>query len=656
MKSTGEIFDFIKASLSLFKAVPNLKSKKYAQNSTCELDNESNVAHGFFITERAFQACPYVADREIHSFLKNKFGYDIFELNQSFYKSFATVANSTPLQLFINQILHYLTTYGAERLGIFDRNSVYIPNDVLNLPENSKPVKITVIDLIDNAEIKARTLKMIRAGVALSEETINDLFTIINFLNVKLNVAEIKNKEFAMKYYEQTGSFPDNPTQFLRYMIYIATDSTLLIKNGLTIHKIKNSQIPNLPLLLHSHFAMYIAKNGIDKLASIFHRFKPLWLAFKRHSNYMKSTINKMRKLADRYHKPVKPQLLEHLTSAENVNLDELKAELAKVTTFKKISIANALLYRNAAPKSIVYYIRNGKAFAEEFHGNLKFKSQEILEVVIDSIAADIRPNVQGKKICIPASFNYAVPVSEKKFLGNIPYGSSYNFTGKSCVVGVHWFNLLDKYDDEVHEVRIDLDLHFNSRDINVGWNSYYKRSKELEIIFSGDMTDAPISRGGAAEAFFVGEKLTNVMIITNLNYYNCDTASVPFKLFLADVEQVNLDRKYLVGAHELAFCVPNEIKSGEMFLGFLFANETGDKKFYFYPADTGNRRVSRYDNAAAHTLSAMITTFSSFLSLNEVLLKAGAIFEGVTAENCDINLDPLKATKDTLIGLMVSR
>ena len=126
MKSADEIFAFVKAVLNLFKAVPTVES---SQRYT--LDNEKNLANGFFVTERAFQACPCVADEKIFDAMKSKFGCDIFELNRGFYKSFGTVAESTPQKILANKLLHYMTTYGFERPGIFDRELVYIPNDAL---------------------------------------------------------------------------------------------------------------------------------------------------------------------------------------------------------------------------------------------------------------------------------------------------------------------------------------------------------------------------------------------------------------------------------------------------------------------------------------------------------------------------------------------
>lgn len=648
MKSINEIFDFVQACLNLFKAVPNLEGEKFI---TYNLNNERNLANGFFVTDKAFKVCPCVAATGIVDFIKSKFGYNIFELNQGFYKSFRTVTNLTPQQILINKLLHYMSTYGMESLGIFDRELVYIPNDALELPEDAKPVKVTIIDAIDNAEIEARTVKLINSGAALSEDTINALVTVVKFLELKLNIDDVPNKEFAIRLRVLLNIMPRDPVQFLRCMIYLATGSTLLIKDTDTIAKLKSSSAD-----FNEYFSRYIERNGADKLASIFHRFKPLWLAFKPHSAYMKSTINKVRKLADRYHKPVKPQLLEYLTSAQVVNLDELKEELAKVTTYKKVSLANAILYRLAAPDSIVYNIRNGKAFVDTYNGDLKFNTSEILDAIIDSIAEDIKPNVAGKRIYIPERFNYAAPVSEKKFVGNIPCGSSYTFESNSVVVGVHWFNLVA----DNREERIDLDLHLNGAGVDIGWHNDFNdenfiSTKERKIIFSGDMTDAPIDSGGATESYFVGEMLTDKMLMVNLNHYNhySDSAPVPFKLILADVNQDSIDRQYLIDSHEIAFCVPNEIDSGEMFLGFLTSDELGGKKFHFFSRNMGNRIVARSNNLTEQIISAMLTTFESSLSLKDVLLRAGAILDEVTANECDINLDPAEVTKDTLLGLL---
>lgn len=640
MKSTEKIFNFVEATLNLFKAVPNLADEKF---SDYKLDNEKNILNGFFVTEEAFKNCPCVADKKILDFIKSKFGYNLFELNRGFYKSFQTVANLTPQKILANKLLHYMTTYGFESLGIFDSDTVFIPNDKLELPENAKPIKITVINSLEKTEIVERVKKMIMSGAALSEETLKNIVEIIKFLQIKLNVDEVPNKELKNYLCDMLGILPKNPVEFLRYIVYKGTNSTLLIKNRDTIFALKNSV-----QIFDKFFKNYIAENGLEKLAEIFHRFKPLWLAFKVHSPYLKKTVNKMRKLADKHHKPVAKKILETVTSDPKIDLKKLREELAKVTVYKKISIANALLYRAAAPENIAFYIRHGKVFVKEFAGSFKL-DYKVLSAVIDSIVEEIRPNVAGKKIYIPENFTYAAPVSEKKFVGAIPFGSSYEFGKKSVVIGVHWFNL--------EKERVDLDLHLISTKRNIGWNTDFSdenflETKNLNVIFSGDMTDAPVDKGGATEAFFVGEKISDEMMMVNLNNYTRNSAPVPFKLILGDVDQAKINRKYLIDSHEISFCVPNEIDSGEMFLGFLKADEDGNKKFYFTSASMGNRIVARRDKNSLGMISATQTSFDSALSLKEILQKAGAIFEKADDEDWDINLNPAEVTKDILIGL----
>ena len=637
--------NFVKAVVSLFKAVPIFE---HAPADTFVLDNESNVAHGFFITDEAFKACPLVANQNIIDLIEKKFGYNVFELNQGFYKSFKTVADSTPEKILANKLFHYMSTYGFESMGIFSRDTVFIPNDALELPQNAPRVKITLINALKKEEIKYRVEKMITSGIALADETLENLLTIIKYLNMKFDVDELPNKELRVRLYKITETLPKNPVEFLRYLIYLVDGSTLLIKSP---EKIQSVKLNKNSVDCDKLFAEYINQNGIEKLAEIFHRYKPLWLAFKSHSKFMASTINKMRKLAYTYHKPLAPKLLETVTSNSKINVDELKRELEKVTVFKRISLANAILFRTDAPESIAYTIRNGKIFVTDYDKKFKF-NYGTLTTIINSIVDTVRPNVKGKKIYMPDTVDYAAPVSEKKFIGEIPFGSSYTFDSKSVVVGVHWFNLGDE--------RVDLDLHMNSIKRDIGWHNDFKDenfidTKTERVIFSGDMTDAPADKGGATEAFFVGESLTDEMIMVNLNRYTYHKDAVPFKLILGNVNEGKIDRKYLIGAHEISFCVPNKIESGEMFVGFLDSDEDGNKKFYFSTAATGNRIVARSDENSGRMTAALRTSFESCLKLKNILKDAGAIFEKESDEDWDINLDPQVVTKDTFLDLFKS-
>ena len=639
---------FIEAVLSLFKAAPIFEN---VPNDNFTLNNEENILKGFFITDAAFQGCPFIASGSLNAFIAENFGYDIFQLNQGFYKSFQTVTELSQEKIFLNKILHYMTTYGAEMLGIFNRDIVFIPPAELELPKDSTPVKLTIINSISTEEIKSRAEKMIMSGIALADDTLKHLVTIISYLEMKLDIDAVPNKELRVRLCELLGLLPKNPVEFLRYMIYLSSGSTLLIKSPETIQKLKFAALDKLftGIDFDKFFSAYISVNGIEKLAEVFHRYKPLWLAFKPYSKFMKTTINKMRKLADKYHKPLTPKILDTITSNKKIDVDELKRELEKVTVFKKISLVNAILFRTSTPESIAYMIRNGKVFVEEYDKKFKL-NYEILSTIMNSIVETVRPNVEGKKIYLPENLNYAAPISEKKFVGEIPFGSAYTFAGKSVIVGVHWFNL-------PNGERVDLDLHLNSDKRDIGWHNDFEDENFIDttnkaVIFSGDMTDAPVEKGGATEAFFVGESIQDEMLMVNLNCYTQNRQSVPFKIILGDVEDGKIDRKYLIDSHEISFCLPNKIEGGEMFLGFLSGDAEGNKKFYLTSASTGSRIVARSDENSARMTAALRTSLESCLKLKDILRAAGAIFEKADDEQWDINFDPQIVTKDTFMNL----
>ncbi len=655
MKTRDEIFKFIQATLNLFKAIPKLENEyvpKYI------LANEKNLESGFFVTIQTFQDCPYVASTKISDFIKDKYGYDIYEFNQNLHQSINKVANFTPKEALFDKLWRYLSRYGMERLGKFERDFVYIPNETFNFPENAAPMKIFIVGSISESEIKKRVAEMLNSGADLREDKINSLVEVIHYLNIEFEIDDVSNKKLFIKLCERLKILPKNPVQFLRHIIYIGTGSPLLIKNAETVENLRKSQTR-----FDDYFVQYINENGIENLASVFHRFKPLWLAFKSHSKYLRTTINRIRKFADHYHKPTKPDFLACLTSAENIDLNQLQIELSKLTTYKKVSLANALLYRLATPENSVYHIRNSKTFVTDYFGKSKAGTDKILNVIVNSIVDDIKFKVRGKKIYIPENFTYAMPVNEKHFIGNIPYGSCYAFNSRSCIVGVHWINILKNND----EIRVDLDLHLNGIGKNIDVNFDFSKNnlvnaRDHKVIFSGDMTDAPLDNNGAMEAFFIGETLRDKFMILNVNHYNRElfrlykkhkNPPVPFNLVFADVEKDKFDQQYLTHSYEFGFCVPCKMETGAMFLGFIVASNNGKKKFYFSSRNVSTGVVAKTAALNEKFTSAICTSFENCLSLNEVLEKAGAILNNVDKSNCDIDLDPFDFTKDTLLELI---
>ena len=112
------------------------------------------------------------------------------DLNKTFHKSWAKIKNSARFELYLEQITHYISTYGTNFQG-----DIYIPDEVLGVPDLK--IKFKVINGYTKDEFIDKSLSMLRSGVALTEGTINDLLTLlVDQLGYSFTGNEgIKNKE-----------------------------------------------------------------------------------------------------------------------------------------------------------------------------------------------------------------------------------------------------------------------------------------------------------------------------------------------------------------------------------------------------------------------------------------------------------------------------
>lgn len=570
------------------------------------------------------------------------------QMNNSLHKSWKKVKEANIEDLVIEQILHYITTYGFEAMGIYNKDSVYIPFEKLSIPKiNVEKISLVVIKGYTKEELKSKLINLLGTGIALSEDTKKDVIDVATFVEfTEKEIHEIKNKEVKCSLYDFLGTFPKDPVEFLRFMIYKSTNSTLIIKNKITINEIKSKD--NLSIL--ALLTRYEKKYRLEKLAEVFFRFKPLFLAF-RTSQKLKSVINKIRKLADKYHKPMKEDFLNNVTSKISNGLEltkkELNEELGKVNTFRKIRLAYSLKYRTSNSNSILYRIRNGKSYATEFNFDKKDKAQKVLDIVLNSIIKDVEKNVKGKKIYLPNNINYALPTTEKQFTGDIPSGS-YISVPKDMIIGVHWENM--------KEVRVDLDLSMMNVSVGkIGWDSYY-RTDDRSILFSGDVTDAPLPKG-ASEFFYVKKQEDSAFIIM-LNYYNGGynydgegEAECPFKIIVGSQPLTNLPHNYVIDPNKVVSVVKSKINKSQRMLGLLVTTPK-ECRFYFTETNIGNSITSYGNDYIEHARKFMIDYYQNSISFNDILLKAGAVFVA-DEKKCDINLSPEVIEKDSILNLV---
>jgi len=277
--------------------------------------------------------------------------------------------------------------------------------------------------------------------------------------------------------------------EFFRYIIYKVTGETLLIKSNEVIEAIKNSNYN--PTVQFEQF-------GLEKMAEIFNRFKPLFLAFKPKCS---KTINKISKLSKTYHKPLITNPLNLVTSI--VLTDDDRHWLDNATPFALFKALSACYNRINGQYTFAYRIRNGKSFikTKKASGAIWPNYYFILYYLKEHF------DLTDKKFFLPHDVEYALPTSEKMYVGNIPTGSK--FYGESLAIGVYWENNWGAN---------DLDLSGLNIGGKVGWNAQYKQNKG-SLMYSGDLTNAP---SGAVEYLYAQNGLTEPTLITNNVFLFC--------------------------------------------------------------------------------------------------------------------------------------
>lgn len=600
MKTTA-----IQKSIKLFNAVP--KGAPQTPNL------KSTLPYGVIVDEHAAYA-----GYEILAFLvKNKL--DSEQLNATFHKSWKVIRDTPREELFIHQLLHYMTTYGTN----FTSDFVYFPAEKLELPE-VKQIPLKLIRGLDTQVLIDKSLKLLSSGVALEEETIDDVLELLSELEYEFeSVDRIKNKEALVKIIAQTNRYPSSPVEFLRYLVYLSTSSALLIKNEETITAIKEARLD---------VSTQINSFGLKRCAEVFNRFKPLWLAFKVNAAN-KPLINEINRLSKRYHQPLPVDVLNTIT-AIGYSQEQIKNALNKVNNFRKIRLLNALQTRMNGVDSFLYRVRNGKSFSvkkeKEKNGKLDYYKRTF-DLVYSHLLSDLK--LEGVRIKYPTKVDYGLPATEKMFIGNIPVGTKV--TSENLVSGVYWEN-----DWGAH----DLDLSALSLAGKVGWNSAYKGEG---LMYSGDITDAP---NGATELLFTNAQLPDPALSV-LNIYS-GKIGCKFKIVVGSAPKVEVN--YMFDPNELILEATSEMVGRNQILGIFLPEKNNRLSFVFVNAGFGSMSVSGNSVQSNNARAALFYQYQNPILMRKFLTDAGAIL--VEDGEADISLMPQDLQKDSILNLFINK
>jgi len=649
----------MKSMIRLFKAVPIESEHRFVEKNILKEILSLTLPYGFVLSKSVISNYSKDEILDIIDIVKDELIVSSEQMNASFHKSWDKVRNVSNLQLVMEQLIHYFTTYGYEMIGIgYQKGSIYIPPEELDIPELREDIILLYINGYTLPTIKDKLMSLLSSGIAMKGSTIKDAVNIAETVSIsEEDINKVKNKETKVILYKLLDIIPKDPVEFLRYIVFRITDSTLLIKSRdkwrdiRTKAEIGTKILENAPskspFVLRSLFDRYKRKYGLKGLAKIFYRFKPLFLAM-RSNERVRPVINKIRRLAVKYHEPMKEDYLNTITAriarGEKIDKKILKSYLNKVNIFRKMRLLYALRFRCTDATGIMYHIRNGKSFATSLEIKNKSEYNRIYNVVLDDVTKNISPFVKDKKIYIPYNISYVVPATEKQFVGNIPVGS-YVMVDGDIVFGIHW--------TDVDTHRIDLDLSIYDSNIGkIGWNTSY-RSHDRSTLFSGDLTAAPPPHG-ASELFYV-ENTSDMFSLVYINYYNYRSNISPdYKIFIGKEDRSIYEKKHMLDPNKVICTTTGTINRKQKMIGLL-VTENGVSRFYFMDHDIGKSIVSSEEEYTKYIQDYLLHFYNNTVSLAKMLSMAGAVIVDDPKES-DIDLSPNKLEKDTIISLLTNK
>ena len=549
------------------------------------------------------------------------------DLNSTFYKRWQDVVEKNRLELFLDQIRHYVSTYGT---GHTQAGNGYVPNDGSEAPDFSE---YTVITPIGEDELYKRCLSILQGGAALKSRTVAALCqAVTDYLaahpNAPFDIDSIRNREGLSILCKALGRRPSAPVELLRYIIYETTGQSLLIQSDDMLQRIRVQQKP--------YDFSQLTQAELDGLASIFYRFKNLFLAFRTQEYHdaqsnewvvrissNRPIINRLRRAAVRLHVPMRVGFWESVLAGD-ASEEEVRERLDGVSNFKLVTLLQAIRERLllAPGDQAMYPIRNGSVWFREAperddrHDYLRMLERILHERLVRNLSS------KACSVRFPEDLTLTCPASEKNFIGNLPFGSSYPLA-ENNFFGIYW---------RAEWGTDDLDLSFMDwKGSTTGWNEQYNTG---ETVYSGDMTDADPE---AVELIYCKGRCPNGTVY--VNRYSGEPGS-RFQFFFGQQEIVDMHENYMVDPNSVLIREELLADSREKMVALVCGG-----RIWLCDFGVGESRVSDGDDAGVKE-AVLARKAHCFLPLRDILLEAGF------RESNHPELDFRDLKKDSLLSL----
>lgn len=604
-----------KDTLSVFKGILIDNHYSYSKDSI-EINKLQYdlLKHGIVFDEKIFEFYSLSDLNLLATHAIALYGFDAVKMNSTFWKRFSDVESRSELELRLHQLVHYISTYGRGIVGQeINVSSGYEPESLKNIDLNIRH-ELVYIAAYTPAEIEQKIKNMLTSGMALKQETINALINIIKVNSFNIDyVDDISNREFMCILCKELDLVPKNFDEFARCLNYIITGNTMLVlQNEGTYRPIdaglggwnENANATITRQAIANAIIEYEATFGIKSIAANIRRYHDFFVLIHKNLRIReaKRILNRAFKLSKNpslRHKRNKP-ILDNVLSNSN-SLGRIRDAASRATIYKLIKVINTMSLEDTTPK--LYRIRNGKSY---FKTN--DKAEKVKQIMIDEIK-DRLGDWSNKVFYIPEGVDYALPTSEKTFVGTMPYLSSYEFNGENAVAGVAW------------EKECDLDLHSRFIDgESIGFNSYHKHGG---IVFSGDMTHTNRYHY-AAEFLKITQDAFETPAIINVNDFS-GGKDAKIDVFVGSARDLDTRSSQGVATQlgDKSFMFKDKMNTRNKNLMVVCPTDNGFKTI-FVSFDFGNAIVSVADDASKKLTELLIKQADTAFSLKDLIQLLG--------------------------------
>ena len=477
--------------------------------------------------------------------------------------------NSDPIGLIIRQVLHYIEIYGFGEPGVFSQ---------LSHEGSILPVKI--VHGVSEAQLHDMICKIMYSNAPIKD--VNTFEKIVRSENPVFNVNKIANNELRVRLYAvNQGHWFESGDDAVRWIVLQATGETNLIKSPEVINKVSGSR-HNVPVeFLEAHAKV---------LSQVFNRHKRIIMALKG-TKLMNPVINRISRMSKKTHVPIH-EAINKTYVAKALSNEITPNALRSVSVRDKFKFLNVLSWKKQQKSFDAYIIRNGKIHLDKTRK--VFELSDIARVEKD-VLESLRTDLQGlyyKQVLLDVNVDYGLPTSRKQTVGNLPFGTRASIGDNERIsAGVYWENSWGARDLDLSTVDMN--------GIRTGWGSYSGYGKDGDVIFSGDVTNAP---EGAME--FMTSSKTDYGLFVNVYSGNtpCDMEVVVGTEGKGKwIENVLIREKYT-------------LKSRGEIVGFV-----QDKEFVVYAGRLNNKIANFGNNPIAQKSTVDIWTVKRLLNVLDI-------------------------------------